>query len=475
MVPRYFEGFGKRPDMLQYPSDIMGLVNKGATSFHGSEEHWTDPLSLSVDLTPTQLTALRKGWDLLIDIDAKYLEMSQIAGMVLLDVLERHGVREYGVKFSGSKGFHIIVPWEAFPKDYAGHKTSTMFPEWPKIIVEYLFSQVLPDYRREVSKRMTLHRTEPTKTRYECLQCHASAQEGTQIRLRCPVCQIEVMRKDYTLGERKLRCIARFGNKPCSGVLEPVGLEEIYWKCGHCMDPEKPTLPLTSIKYPHLFAVQRMEHVEQEGGFDLILVSSRHLFRAPYSLHEKSALASCVLTKQELALFTPRDAQPLTVMPKPYIPSCTPGCATDLLRKALAWKKDTAPAEEVRKPVSAEERVALTGVTEKHFPPAIQTLLGLKMEDGKKRGLFVLVTFLRACGFGEGYVRETVEKWNGAHPSPLRQAYVKAQLDWHFKQKKLILPPNYENHAFYRDLGILPNKAPSKNPLVDVQGALRRR
>src|SRR3989344_6262880 len=65
--PRYFEGFGKRPDILQYPSDIMGLVNKGATSFHCSEELWNDVLQLNSDITKEEMDKLRKGWDLLID------------------------------------------------------------------------------------------------------------------------------------------------------------------------------------------------------------------------------------------------------------------------------------------------------------------------------------------------------------------------------------------------------------------------
>mgnify|MGYP001559274831 CR=1 FL=1 len=28
VVPRYFEGFGKRPDMIMYPTDIMSLVSR---------------------------------------------------------------------------------------------------------------------------------------------------------------------------------------------------------------------------------------------------------------------------------------------------------------------------------------------------------------------------------------------------------------------------------------------------------------
>ena len=29
--PRYFEGFGKRPDILQFKGDVFGLAKKGAT------------------------------------------------------------------------------------------------------------------------------------------------------------------------------------------------------------------------------------------------------------------------------------------------------------------------------------------------------------------------------------------------------------------------------------------------------------
>ena len=34
VVPRYFEGFGKRPDSLQYKSDIFEMVKKGEKSFN---------------------------------------------------------------------------------------------------------------------------------------------------------------------------------------------------------------------------------------------------------------------------------------------------------------------------------------------------------------------------------------------------------------------------------------------------------
>src|SRR3989344_379006 len=56
--PRYFEGFGKRPDSFQYPADILSLVKRGATSFHCSEELWDDPMQLSTELTSEKLNEL---------------------------------------------------------------------------------------------------------------------------------------------------------------------------------------------------------------------------------------------------------------------------------------------------------------------------------------------------------------------------------------------------------------------------------
>src|SRR3989304_3195882 len=76
-VPRYFEGFGKRPDNFQYQGDIFELVKKGATSFHCSEELWNDPLAISTSMTEKQLKESRIGWDLLLDIDSQYLDYSK--------------------------------------------------------------------------------------------------------------------------------------------------------------------------------------------------------------------------------------------------------------------------------------------------------------------------------------------------------------------------------------------------------------
>ena len=137
-VPRYGEGFGKRPDYLEYPSEVMQHVRKGATSFHCSEEIWQNPMEIAKEMEKEQLDTLRQGWDLLIDIDCKWFDYSKKAAQSIVSVLERHGVKNIGIKFSGSTGFHIIVPWKAFPKDINGVSVKDLFPELPRQIAAYL-------------------------------------------------------------------------------------------------------------------------------------------------------------------------------------------------------------------------------------------------------------------------------------------------------------------------------------------------
>ena len=99
--PRYFEGFGKRPDTLSFESDVLELVKKGATSLHCSEEIWQDALELNTAMTEQQLNSLRQGWDLLIDIDSKYFDYSRIYAELLVKILtQQEGIKHLGIKFS---------------------------------------------------------------------------------------------------------------------------------------------------------------------------------------------------------------------------------------------------------------------------------------------------------------------------------------------------------------------------------------
>jgi len=372
VVPRYGEGFGKRPDTLEYPSDILQHVKKGATSFHCSEELWKNPLEISTEMAKEQLDEQREGWDLLIDIDSKYLDYSKVMTKLLIEALEFHNVKNIGIKFSGSKGMHIIIPWKAFPKEANGIETRVTFPDWPRVISLYLHDFVKPKLIEKIS--------------------HLTS-------------------------------------------------KEIYSK---------------SAKY--IKGEEKVGDMTEKVAPDIVLVSSRHLFRVPYSLHEKTALASIVLDKSEIENFKPSDADPLKVKIKPYIPEARENEARELLIQALDWFKEKQQKQETRKSLEGKtsqknrkfDKEVIIDRNKIVLPPCVQTIFkGLK--DGKKRALFILITYLRSLNFSEQEVIEKIEEWNKKNNPLLKQGYINGQISYAFKHKK-ILPPNCEKH--YKDIGI---------------------
>lgn len=147
------KGFGKRPDILKYPRDILELARQGATSFHASEELWKNPLQLEPTLRISELDKLRMGWDLVIDIDCDFLEYSKITADLIIKALKHHGVNSVSCKFSGGTGFHIAVPFRAFPDRVHGKETNELFPDGPRRIAFYLKEMIKGHLAAEILKR----------------------------------------------------------------------------------------------------------------------------------------------------------------------------------------------------------------------------------------------------------------------------------------------------------------------------------
>lgn len=280
-------GFGSRPNAVFYEKDIEQMVEQGAVSFHGSLERWKNPLSLKTEMRQEQMDNLRKGWDLVIDIDChRTLDYAKEAALSLSDAFEHFGISSYGVKFSGNRGFHLIVPFEAFPEKITGvGRVEKEFPRFPKAIIEFL--------------------------------------------------------KGFTYKDLKKR------------------FQE---------DPDK-ILTL-----------------------DSALITSRHLFRLPYCLHRKTWLASIPLKKDELEDFEKEQAEPENVEVETTFldRNAEENEAFELLDQALfhASKK---PSE---KKVDLEDmELPQRAIKKGFFPPCIKNILsGLK--DGRKRSIFILVTYL---------------------------------------------------------------------------------
>jgi len=496
VVPSYMmEHFGKRPDVINYPSDIIGAVKKGATSFHCSEEIWNDPMEIDSDMGIEEFGEIRKDWDLLIDIDSKYLDYSKIAAKLILKEFERHGIKNYGVKFSGSKGFHIIISGKAFPENFDGLEKKKMFPDWPRTICEYLMERIKPEYNKIVMgggidfKALEL-RTKLSKedvTKVLCPECGRPCERGKMVTLECPECHSSVKRKDPRITKKGLKCI----NESCVGYLKVVDEKDCHY-CDYCkisdvskLDDEgdKKIVVEKYAKDSNKFREDFEERLGDEhlGGLDLVLVASRHLFRAPYSLHEKSALASVVLDKEEIDDFSPKDADPLKVKIRNFLPENEEGEATELLENALRWKKrkDEENERTQKKKYAGYgngnyKDIKMEGVTDDMFPGPINKLLK-GLEDGRKRGLFILLTFLKSVGFKPEEINEKVREWNKRNKPPLKEGYLRSQVEWHLKQKKKILPPNYDNDNFYKDLKLINKKQNVKNPIVEVVRKLRKK
>jgi len=452
-IPRYFEGFGKRPDAFQYESDIFEHVKRGATSFHCSEEIWQDPLEISTELSQGELDEIRTGWDLLLDIDSPYLEYSKIYANLLIKTLNFNGIKNIGVKFSGSKGFHILIPWKAFPKEIYGQQTKNMFPEWPRIICEYLTELTQKKLSDKIFEEQSLKdlaektgQKEEELLITECLGCHRSAIKKELVTWICPNCKNELVMI------RKTKRIPKCPNDDCRKELLEKSKKEIS-ACEFCQ--------LNSEKNPEMFAKTR-EKTEQLIEADLILVSPRHLFRMPYSLHEKTALASMVIESDKILDFQISDAKPFKIEVKSFMPESEPEEARELLLQALDWKEQKDKQESQKKEIKNQlspipqskdfKQIQILNPSEEIFPPCIKIILKGIKQDGRKRALFLLMNFFKSLGIPMNEIEKRINEWNKKNYNPLKQGYIQSQLIW-YQKNSARLPPNCDKPN-YRELNI---------------------
>lgn len=379
---RYEEAFGKRPDILMYPQEVLELALQNATSFHASEELWDNPLSLASNLSKKELDELRKGWDLVLDIDCKIMEYSRIAAQVIIRFLKYCGVKDISCKFSGNKGFHIGVPFEAFPKQVGNTQTKDLFPDAPRKIAFYIKENI----KEELGKR-----------------------------------------------------ILEFEGNKFAAIKDKVNLpsEEIIRKERNKQGDSIPQL-----------------NMDKFLEIDTVLLASRHLYRMPYSLHEKSGLVSLPLDPERVLEFEKPMAKPESVVVPPFAfldRNVSGESARQLLVQALDFKVKVQEDRELPSKQYEEFKIE-SPITEDFFPPCMKAMLN-GMEDGKKRAVFCLMNFLGKLGWNANDIEDYLLKWNREkNREPLRENYIKSQLQ-HFKAGER-LPPNCDNEAYYIPLGV---------------------
>jgi len=356
----FIEGnYDSRPNIIQYPDDVVQMVKKGVTSFHFSVERWSSPMAL----TPDNYDKLRIGWDFILDIDSKIgIEGSQLAAAMICDLLGKYGIKNYGIKFSGRRGFHICLPFEMFPKDMDYTPTAKNYPKVPRILARFIRSKISKELMRGLLKKK-------------------SAKELVDI----------------------------LGEPP--GRLDPFYFVE----------------------------------VEKDWG-------ARHMFRAPYSLNEKTWLVSLPISYSELKNFSDESAKPENVKVGTEFFKGEENEAESLLLDAMDWyaarKKISAKRKEPVKKTVWEKKIS-----EEYFPPCIKLIMA-GLSDGKKRSVFTLVNFLRVMNWSWEEIEEKLMEWNEKNRPAIPRNLLVGQFRWNQAQQRSINPANCYNDTFYVSIGV---------------------
>ncbi|MFB6291966.1 MAG: hypothetical protein ABEI58_01070 [Candidatus Nanohaloarchaea archaeon] len=359
VAPTYPQGYGRRPDSINFPGDFEQFVEDGAVAFHASVERWRNPLLID---NVSNLDSLRETWDLVIDIDCdESFDLAKETALLVIEELRQHGIENVSVKFSGNRGFHVGVRAEAFPEKVNNQPISELYPELPRGIIEYIRENLKEDMVAKV--------------------------------------------KEYGFEE------------------------EMQTEDG--LDP------------------YQVSDIENDWG-------QRHLFRMPYSIHDGSWLVSLPLEPEEIPSFEKEDAEIDSVgFETGFLEEYEEGEATNLAVQAMDFISDRQEEEreERRKRADREFETPEDAIPEEYWPPTIQNILE-GLEDGRKRALFVLINFMNTVGYSWPEIRSRIWEWNEENAEPLRESYVKSQLNWHEKRDETVPPPNYDAKGYYKDMQV---------------------
>ena len=430
-------GFGKRPDTLNYPRDILELAKQGATSFHASEELWKNPLQLDPDMKKKDAEELRLGWDLILDIDCEVWNISKITAWLIIESLKQHKIKSVSCKFSGNKGFHIAVPFESFPGEIDGKETKNGFPDTARSVAKYLLGYISTNYIKIKGDNITFG--DKFDVSFSRLKEVTGKDIDELTEKRCSDCNSKVDNN---------KVIVEFICPKCSSSIKA---NEKFRKCDKC----------------NIF-MQRLEHKKgckcgSSNSYrkfnplsiidvDTILISSRHLYRMPYSLHEKSGLVSVPIDPDRVLKFSKKTAETSRVKARfPFLDkkNVVKNEAKELLERALKFdeKKEHTESREGSFEMFAES------VPEQFFPPCITNILS-GLEDGRKRALFILANFLTSAGWDYESIEKKLKEWNKKNSEELREVLIKGQIRYHKQRKKKILPPNCQNKMYYVDMRV---------------------
>ncbi|MCB1084411.1 MAG: hypothetical protein KDK61_08880, partial [Simkania sp.] len=453
------EKFGKRPDVLTYENDVLELAKKKASSFHCSEELWHNPLNIVTGMKRHELDELRKGWDFILDVDCPDWEFSKLITHLFVKTLQVHGITSIGVKFSGNKGFHIVVPFEAFPESIETSDgrvaLKDVFPEGPRKLATYILSYVTANFTKtDLKQRSVVFDGRPLS--FDQFQKVAKKSSNSLFGYKClnDACTSGVFDQNPAREKKYFPC------SHCGTITPFRNQQEDIISCPTCsklvkLEVESSGCPVCKSRAGFDQFINLLSVVE----VDTVLIASRHLYRMPYSLHEKSGLISLPIGTEEILSFEKKRADPqLVSFDVPFINRsiCRQDEAKELVTEAFSQELQSLRhihADIDQQAIRDRKKIELPSmaIPEEFFPPCIKNILK-GMEDGKKRALFVLINFLRVSGWEKDAIEELTYAWNERNPEPLKEQYLKGQLSQLKKEKAPLPPPNCNNKDYYKSL-----------------------
>jgi len=187
---------------------------------------------------------------------------------------------------------------------------------------------------------------------------------------------------------------------------------------------------------------------------DPILISPRHLFRMPYSLHRKTGLVSRPLSEEQIDDFKKEYARPEKIRAiKGFLGKGNPKETEFLITETVDWSAKR-QEEEIKKAV--RKTIIQKAVPLEYAPPCIKMVMK-GLADGRKRSVFILINYLTSLGWKWDNVESAIIKWNQKNSPPLRLNYIKSTLRSHKTRIKIAetkLPPNCSNQGYMKGFGV---------------------
>ncbi len=239
-----------------------------------------------------------------------------------------------------------------------------------------------------------------------------------------------------------------------------------------------PELKVTSKDTMESAKTKMNKYIESIIKMDTVLISSRHLYRTPYSLHEKTGLVSIPINPDRIMEFEKAEAAP---------GKTTPDLEHRFLDRGKAVRNEAQSLfddsfRKIRPIRTGEDEKAQRyyketegAIPQQYFPPCIKKILA-GLSDGRKRALFILTNFLSSTGWEYKDIENAVKDWNQRNKPALNDAHIQGHLLYFRQKKKKMPPPNCSNTGYYSDIGIkCPEEICSRcrNPVVFAKRKMR--